>query len=440
MKNWLVVSVLISVFAFGTAQAQTAEDSARAEAVLRALNSFPNEWIEPITLEDIKINGGAGRVDVNKKSKFSYYIHVEEPSNPSSKISLIPMATSRYTPTYYQTDAWWDANQAEIAAAKREGRPAPRQDMNEVAEWLKSMKLSTNPLVFEIEPNGRVISSRLQDYLFNQYKKMFFKDGHVRLYRGGEKITETDDWIAGRRPRGVRYWTPTATYAWRYARKNPNFIRDLIAGRAPLYVFDLTEAAFSDMVNRRWPRLVLGTELTKNAHDSFDRSGRYMDHFSGGQYDFMGIGSLGVEFEIRSNSKGADQMVEHFKRSITIEELTSDRVTVLRNTLKRLQKWRPQESANLEQTYNGRIEHATLEGQIMVGIRDKHDKAELHALLERLNERSPEMTYLDGINFKQFAREEIDKIVEARPAEVVRTTRVRAAAVVRTCNGLMNLL
>jgi hypothetical protein len=436
---------LVFVFAFLFSAFSFADNSEHfAQLILKALNSKPQLWIEPITSEDIQVKGGAGRVDVNKKSKFSYYVHIEEPNNKDSRILLIPMATSRYTPTYYQSDDWWDAHKEEIEAAKREGKPAPRQDMNEVAAWLTEMKLSTNPFVFEISAGGAVQKQLpLQDFLLQFYRKNFYRKGFVRLYRGGEKLTETDDWLSGKRPRGARYWTPTAAYAWRYGRKNRNFLTDLIAGRAPLYVFDVPIAEFESMVNRRWQRLVLGTELTKNAHTSFDQSGAFLDHLAGNS-DFMGIGSIGLEFEIRSNSKGANLMLEHFQRPISVEELAADRISVLEKTLERMKRWSPEKSEELEASYSKRIHQVKLESQIMVGIRDRAPQSALRPFIEQLPSYSFEIANIDGINFKQFATEELQKLplvaevrTEASPAEKISAAKVAGRSLVRSCHALL---
>ena len=90
---------------------QVAEyDRDRAAKIIEAFNQKPESLIAPLTAASVRLVGGVGRVDVNPKAKFSYYAQTEEATNPHSKILLIPMATSRFTPTYYQTDEWWDAH------------------------------------------------------------------------------------------------------------------------------------------------------------------------------------------------------------------------------------------------------------------------------------------------------------------------------------------
>lgn len=396
-----ILLIFTALFSMST-WAQSIDDQ-RAEKVLKALNSRPDQWIEPVKAENIKIVDGVGRADVNLKSKFSYYVHTENPSDPASKIILIPMATSRYTPTYYQTDEWWDSNKAALDEAKRNGTPAPRQDMNEVATWLEGMKLSTNPLVFIISADGKVETPRLQDFLYQYYVSRFAKNGKITLFRGGEKLTETDDWLAKRRPKGVRYWTPTAAYAWRYARKNPNFLTDLIDGKAPLYVFELPVSDFSNMVNRTWPQLTLGTELTKHAHDAFDRSGKFLDHLTGNQ-DFIGIGDIGVEFEIRSNSKGADLMVNYFKRPISVEDLLNDRIQLLERTQNRLIKASAANELAIREKYKNRIQAAKLEAEIMIALREKRTQAEVKSLLGKLSTGARELANTDFADLRQIAQ------------------------------------
>ena len=398
MKTLILISTALLAF---SSWAQSM-DVQRTDRVLKALNSRSDQWIEPVKAENIKIIDGVGRADVNLKSKFSYYIHTENPSDPNSKMILIPMATSRYTPTYYQTDDWWDANKAALDEAKRNGTPAPRQDMNEVAAWLESMKLSTNPLVFVIGADGKLETPRLQDFLYQHYLNRFAKNGKITLFRGGEKVTETGDWLANKRPRGVRYWTPTAAYAWRYARKNPNFLTDLIDGKAPLYVFELPVSDFANMVNRKWPQLTLGTELTKNAHNAFDRSGKFLDHLTGNQ-DFMGIGDIGVEFEVRSNAKGADMMVNYFKRPISVEDLLNDRIQLLERAQSRMIKTHPADELGIREKYQKRIQDANLEAEIMIALREKETQSHVKALLAKLSSGARELANTDFADLRQIA-------------------------------------
>lgn len=166
MKKLFFLTLLASLQVFATDLIQQ-----RKEMILKAFNAKPENLIEPLELSDIELGAYEGRVVVNKKAKFTYYVHVSEATNANSEIVLIPMSTSRYTPTYYQTDEWWDAHKVEMDAAKREGRPMPKQDMNEVATWLEEMKLTTNPDVIVISKNKTVSRKPLQEHLFDIYIK-----------------------------------------------------------------------------------------------------------------------------------------------------------------------------------------------------------------------------------------------------------------------------
>jgi hypothetical protein len=327
-------------------------DQMRAQKIVDALNASATEWTEQIKIENVKIKNGVGRVDVNTKAKFSYYIFTEFPNDPHAKIILIPMATSRYTPTYYQTDEWWDEHKNEIEEARRKGTPAPRQNMDEVEQWLKEIKLSTNPWVFEITES--IKKTRLQSFLLDYYLRFYSKDGVITLYRGGEKPGELEIWTKGETPRGVRYWTPTAAYAWRYARKNRSYSDDLIDKKVPLFKFEIPEEAFRQMVERRWPRLILGTELTKRVHDQFDSAGEFIDQLKENE-PYLGEGRLGLEFEIRSNRAGAQEMAQYFKGPIEIREFLTDRIHLVRLTAERRKKQNPENKSAIQHWAEKRI-------------------------------------------------------------------------------------
>lgn len=407
MKNQCLKALLLGsalLLSAWQVRAQVNPDIERQKAILAALNSVSNEWIAPIQMDDIHIKNGQGRVDVNKDVKFSYYIQTENPADPNSQITLIPMATSRYTPTYYQTDDWWDAHKAEIDAAKAAGRPAPRQDMAEVEVWLNKMKLSTNPIVMQIKPGQAPQITRLQDFLLDVYVKTYARDGKITLFRGGEKPTETADWLAGRRPRGVRYWTPTATYAWRYARKNAGFLDDLIAGRPPLYVFEIPVAQFKTMIQQKWQQLTLGTELTKKVHDNFDRTGQFMDQLMGNS-DYMGVGNFGVEFEIRASTQGSNNMQQFFKRTITVEEFVTDRLDLFDRTAARLIKARPQDKETLQKQFASRQAQVLLEGKILLALQLKLSRETVASLLQQYgNPQYSELANTDSVRFPQYVQ------------------------------------
>lgn len=395
-------------------------DEIRRDLIVKAFQANAQEFVDEVTAEDIRIKDGSGRADVNKKVKYSYYIHTENPADPKSPIVLIPMATSRYAPTYYQTDEWWDAHKAEIDAAKAKGVRPPQQDSAEVAAWLKEMKLSTNPIVLKIDANQRISSVRLQEYLSDYYIQNFAQDGKVTLYRGGERETETGDWLRGVRPKGSRYWTPTANYGWRYARKNATFLKDLINGKPAIYVFEVPLAEFKRLTREgRYPDLTLGTELTKQAHNNFDMRGTFTDNIGGG-LDYMGIGKVGVEFEVRSNSAGANSMAQYFKRVITIQELVTDRVKIIRETSARVQKMRP---ANAEQTraaFLAREEKTVIEGKLLYAVQNNFSKEAAVAMLSAYRSaRGPaELTdSLSGENFESLINQKISAL-QSKPAQL----------------------
>lgn len=380
-------------------------DKQRAAMIVQAFNDQPQKLIAPLTMDSVKIKNGVGRADVNVKAKFSYYIQTENTLDRNSRIVLIPMATSRFTPTYYQTDEWWDAHKDE--------KPMPRQPMQDVADWLQEMKLTSNPDLLIIDPiadrstgllTGKVTRKPLQEFLLEHYIAKHAKNGVIQLYRGAERQGELEQWQSGKRPASVRYWTPTANYAWRYARKNLNFVDELVAGRAPLFKFEVPVSDFKAMVLRRWPRLTLGTELTKKAHDSFDSSGIFKDHLAGGA-DFLGEGTYGVEFEVRSNRAGADDMLKYFKGPITIEELAQDRIKVIRESTIRLQKQRPQEFASLEAKADERVRQIQYEAQLLLLINSAAEAPEIMSIASQI--KKPEMMAIDEFSLKLFLQKHL---------------------------------
>ncbi|MGZ5279820.1 MAG: hypothetical protein ACXWC9_07760 [Pseudobdellovibrionaceae bacterium] len=422
MFRFLFSSFFILMCGFGTsfAQSSTSLDSTRAEWIVRAFNQVPEQLNELLTLESVKINGGVGRVMVNKKAKFAYYIQTENPVDPNSRILLIPMATSRFTPTYYQTDQWWDAH--------KDMKPMPRQPMDEVQAWLEEMKLTSNPDVLIVKPDTNQIERiPLQKYLLEIYVTKYARNGKITVYRGAEKDNEPDLWEKNQRPPGVRYWTPTANYAWRYARKNLKFIELLVDGKAPLLKFEIPVADFRSMTDRRWPRLTLGTELTKNAHNSFDSMGKFMDHLTSPQADYLGEGQYGVEFEIRSNKAGANDMSRYYQGMIGIQELAEDRAKVIQQTLARLKIQRPAEAAQLEQGTNVRLKTIQSEAEILLAIQKDEPSQKIADLIAGFS--GGELTKIDGFNFKAWASQKINQQMAIKAA-----VREATRAVVLTCH------
>lgn len=438
MKKLKIVLSFSFYFFSLSVHAQSIEQT-RTDLILKAFNDKPQDLIRPLVATDIELGRIDGRVDVNEKAKFSYFLDIKRMSDVNSRMTLIPMATSRYTPTYYQTDEFWEANKEAMAQAKAEGKPGPKQDMNDVAVWLQEMKLSTNPDVITIDPAiNKIERTPLKKFLFDHYKNNYAKDGYITLFRGAEKQGEFQSWSKGEVPRGVRYWTPTANYAWRYARKNTNFIDELVAGEAPLFKFKIPVAEFEDMVMRTWPRLTLGTELTKSAHRSFDSSKQFTDDLTSGQA-YLGEGHYGVEFELRSNRAGAQDMVKYFKGAVTIADLAQDRINVLKLTAQRLSEKNPENKTQIEASFDGRIQRVQSEEKVISGIINKIPSAELNKLLASMPSGSAEITNIVGVHFESWAREKINRIAAEEAAAKVELEAKKSSAVIKTCQSLFTV-
>ncbi|MBT3585493.1 MAG: hypothetical protein HN509_11350 [Halobacteriovoraceae bacterium] len=91
----------------------------------------------------------------------------------------------------------------------------------------------------------------LKKYLLNYYLEKHGDDDFVTLFRGAAKDAELPTWKSGKFPRGVRYWTPDVTYAWRYARKRDNFLTDTITGRSAIMKFKIPKSEFAKMVEKK---------------------------------------------------------------------------------------------------------------------------------------------------------------------------------------------
>ena len=217
-------------------------DSARVQR-LREL--FPE-----VPAENIHMTNGIGRVDVDPAAKFSYYVFTKTPDSP---MLLLPLAASRFD----------------------------------------SQPPGINPDVIELPLIGPPQRTPLQTYLAN---RLLAGKQVLTLYRGGENPGETASWERGEFAKGARYWTTNANYAWRYGRKLPEFLPDLLNGPgAPVYRFEFSADAFRQMVNRG--EVVLGFELPASAHRAFESQGSFNDHLAGGPY--LGEPDLGVEVEVR---------------------------------------------------------------------------------------------------------------------------------------------
>ncbi|MEZ0393322.1 MAG: hypothetical protein ACAH59_13970 [Pseudobdellovibrionaceae bacterium] len=408
MKKTLLLAISL-VAQLSIAQTAQEIEAHRRHLILQAVNSQPEKILAPLTDADVELGRFDGRVVVNRKAKFTYYVHIQEGENLQSKMTLIPMSTSRFTPTYYQTDEWWDAHKAEMEQAKKEGKPAPKQDFDEVAAWLEEMKLSTDPDVIQIDSDGKSRRQSLHDFLMDVYLQNFVENGKVILYRGAEKPNELADWRNGETPRGVRYWTPTANYAWRYARKNLQFLDLMMQEQTPLFRFEIPVEDFKAMINRKWRRLTLGTELTKNAHQIFDRSHYFGDHLYSNS-PFLGVGFYGVEFELRSNRNGAQDMKKYFKRPATIEDLAQDRTRVLKLGMERLKRQIPSEfEASYKAQFESRLKAVEAELAVIQAMKAHAPEAVIQAKLSALPSGRGEIANIDGIQFSSWVKTNMKK-------------------------------
>ena len=346
-------------------------DEFRKQMIARAL---PN--IEP---GQIKIKNGVGRIDTNEKVKMSYYIRTTDFLNPNSEIKLIPMATSRYDRYNYNTDAWWE----KYGEAKARGEKVPFEDVKEVNRYLKQNGLSTNPDVYTITPEKGLQKTPLKDFLLDRYLEMYGDDKFVTLFRGIGKMEELDVWRSGQLPRGVRYWTPNATYAWRYARKRENFISSLVKGDAPVVTFKIPKNEFIQMVKNN--EVVLGTELPKSAHGIFDSSGHFGDSIMGTRY--IGDGSLGVEHEIRFRKRGRERLPGYFTGAINVEDLARDRIRTVNEGYERLMNRTPHNSKELYKEKTTRIESINQEYRVLRMMEDGYDPDLVHGEIRKLSGR-----------------------------------------------------
>lgn len=421
-RSFLLIAI-ISMSLSSLAQSIADLNTQRVQLVVKAFNERSDQLVEPLQAENVRIVDGSGRADVNKKAKFSYFIQVENPADPTSRILLIPMATSRFTPTYYQTDEWWDKY--------KDQKPMPRQPMDEVQKWLEEMKLSSNPDVIVIQPGQKANRLPLRDFLLNEQIERFSQDGKIALFRGAERDGEKELWEKGDRPKGARYWTPTANYAWRYARKQSDFIPRLVEGNAPLFKFKIPISDFKAMALRRWPRLTFGTELTKKAHENFDRSGRFVDHLANNS-EYLGEGTLGVEIEVRSNRNGANDMAHYYAGPVTIEDLANDRIHVLEKALRRMVRQRPSEAETLRTQIENRIEIIRAEAELLLRLQKKSgSEAGLNALLEKIPRR--ELTNIDSFDLNSYVAQ---KIHEGGFSPIERPGLFHEKALVLRCEGV----
>jgi hypothetical protein len=335
--------------------------------------------------EDIKLYNGFGKVDASDKHKLSYYVYTLNPHGANPKTTLIPMATSRFDRYNYHTDEWWD----KYGEAYSNGEKVPMEDPEDVAKYLRANGLSTNPYVYQINNQTFAPSKiKLKDFLLKEYLANYSKNGYVYLYRGVAKDTEVETWLSGRVPRGVRYWTPDINYAWRYGRKRNDLIAGLIKDQSPMVQFKIPEREFIEMVRRN--QVVLGTELPKSAHRSFEHQRFFKDSLN--SYAYMGNEQYGVEFEVRARRQARKNMIRYFDGTVKVQDLAQDRIQKIRATYQRLMMIEPHRKDELTNLMNKRVETVSLETKIILASQDGMAAEELSELTRQMYGREAEIT------------------------------------------------
>lgn len=251
------------------------------------------------------IKDGQGRVQVDAEAHFSYAIFTPDPKDPASPTYFFPLSNVR-GPNF-------------------------------------------NPPVFTVKPSG-IETEPVKDFLLRAYRE---PGGDIVLYRGAERGDERAQWEAGDIAKGSIYYTPSATYAWRYARKAPgNFSTLLQQGEAPLFRFEVPGPEFERRV--RSGDFTLGLELPRSAHQQFENSGVFRDVLTGGFY-YLGDPRWGVELEIHSTRPGRWLLRDHYQGSITAAELGDYTLEQLQAASQRLVRQYPNatDTQDLVRTHTG---------------------------------------------------------------------------------------
>ncbi|MBS1984439.1 MAG: hypothetical protein JST16_09710 [Bdellovibrionales bacterium] len=377
---------------------ETNADNLRTEKIKQALGT---------EAERIHVSNGVGKVDADPKRKLSYFVYTERPSDARSPTYLIPMATSRFDALNYNTDEWWDAHKAEIDAAKAQKIPPPKQDPAEVKKWLIDNNLSTNPDVYEIHADATPTKTiKLKDYLLQDYLRRYTRNGKVVIYRGGERPGELADWKARRHPKGARYYTPEATYAWRYGRKSSTFANEIAAGEAPVFKFEIPVEDFKHLVKTE--QLVLGTELTKKTHDTFASNGKFLDHLANNT-DYLGDGQHGLELEIRAKGGARELLPRWFTGAVSADELIAEREKQIRTGYMRLKRQQPQRTTALDQSLAKRLRTLELEKDLFNEIKSGTKANVTRAVAELKAHGQTEVLNIDGLSVETWAMEAFKK-------------------------------
>lgn len=289
----------------------------------------------------VHVRGGQGRVDVDPLHKRSYFILTPDPKDPLSPTLVLPLSTVRYSVQRYSTPAWRERHQAEIDDKRSRREPVPEEPQADVEAYLNANGLSTNPDVWILSRN-EVRKRPLQDFLLETY--LAEADGKVRLYRGSTRSTELADWETHKVPWASQYYTPSATYGWRYARKSdgPAFVDALSSGTPPLFWFELASAQFSSLV--RSGDFTLGVEFPKSAHEAFDSRGQFRDPLYGG-FHYLGDPAFGVELEIVSTRAGRYRLLDAYQGPVTAEQLGELTVAQVEGATERLVRQFPEDAS-----------------------------------------------------------------------------------------------
>lgn len=360
--------------------------------------------------KNVRIQRGIGKVDASDEFKTSYFIQTTEHQKANSRITIIPMATSRYDKYNYHTDDWWEKYGADAAA----GKTVPPEDPEVVGEFLDKHGLSTNPDVFVIDgvEDKQPKRIKLQEFLTQNFIEKYGDDQFVYLFRGAAKSSELGDWRAsagrfGEFPKGVRYWTPDVTYAWRYARKRETFLADTLSGNSPLLQFKIPRDDFLTMVKKG--QLVLGTELPKSVHNGFESSGRFKDVLFS-ETEYLGEGRYGVEYEIRANRAARNVMSKYFEGPVSMETLGNLRMAQLELAFNRIVKNEPERAQLMNELLNKKRTNIEIEKKMALAAQNK-DAAAVAELQSKLMGRD-----ISNSDFENLATAALKQVESAKAA------------------------
>jgi hypothetical protein len=170
--------------------------------------------------------------------------------------------------------------------------------------------------------------------------------------------------------------------------------------QAPVFKFSMPIDAFKDVVLRG--HLILGTELTKHAHDSFAANHTFTDQLTG--YDYLGEGKYGLEFEIRGDGAGRMNFPHYFAGAATTDDLANGRIKDIHTTTSRLVLQRPADEAKLRAIETSRMKRVESERKILKLVHDGADPKLIAAAVALLDPTAPaEIANIDGVNLAHFA-------------------------------------